>query len=404
MSSNIVVANPRRRWLQFSLRTLLFVTLLLAMACGWLGNRLSGARRQARVVKELVEAGFAVQYDFMDAERVLVPEDFGASQSLPASAWARSLFGIDFFSNVTAVYGYSGAAADVRILKRLSDLPKLNALHVTLFNINDSAQLTDAHLVALAKLPKLKELSLRGATFAPSGVDALDRLIQLETLCLSESDIDDQSLSAVSRLAQLRRLDLSQTAVSDDGLALLKSLRHLEELDIHSTHVTDAGLVHVSGLTKLRQIYGQFSPAALAHLRSLTELDRLPLGDPANVGIPRKYLPMLADLTKLTTLRLGDDATDADLFHLSRLRHLEILVLSGIAGIKGTGFEHLSELRSLRHLYLDATSVNDEALVHLARLPALQIVELRQTRVTRDGVNRLRKALPAVDVRAASDL
>ena len=49
--------KPRRRWLRFSLRTLLVVMLLLGVVFGALGMMANEARRQRKVVADLEELG-----------------------------------------------------------------------------------------------------------------------------------------------------------------------------------------------------------------------------------------------------------------------------------------------------------------------------------------------------------
>ena len=45
--------KPRRRWLQFSLRTLMVVVLLVALPLGWIGILLERSREQERVLDTL---------------------------------------------------------------------------------------------------------------------------------------------------------------------------------------------------------------------------------------------------------------------------------------------------------------------------------------------------------------
>jgi hypothetical protein len=57
-------------------------------------------------------------------------------------------------------------------------------------------------------------------------------------------------------------------------------------------------------------------------------------------------------------------------------------------------------LRDLRRLDLDNTAVTDAGLGHLTGLPRLQELLVRETRITRRGVTRLRKARPGLRVYA----
>ncbi len=52
----------------------------------------------------------------------------------------------------------------------------------------------------------------------------------------------------------------------------------------------------------------------------------------------------------------------------------------------------------LFNLNLSETIVGDDCLGHLKNLPDLQRLDLRGTRVTDDGITRLQKALPRLEV------
>ena len=47
----------KRRWFQFSLRTLMIFTIIVAVACGWLGNKIEQKRREREAVEAFVKAG-----------------------------------------------------------------------------------------------------------------------------------------------------------------------------------------------------------------------------------------------------------------------------------------------------------------------------------------------------------
>ena len=50
-------AKCKRRWFQFSLRTLLIFTLICAVAAGWLGETIDRKRREREAVETFVESG-----------------------------------------------------------------------------------------------------------------------------------------------------------------------------------------------------------------------------------------------------------------------------------------------------------------------------------------------------------
>ena len=60
---------------------------------------------------------------------------------------------------------------------------------------------------------------------------------------------------------------------------------------------------------------------------------------------------------------------------------------------------HLRGLRGVKKLELDFTQVTDAGLVHFEHLRDLQLIGLRETRVTHEAKTRLRKQRPACRVR-----
>ena len=64
-----------------------------------------------------------------------------------------------------------------------------------------------------------------------------------------ETTLTDAGLVHVSRLTKLKRLTLEDTQVTDAGLVHLSGLSNLQWLDLWGTKVGYTGLVHLKGLT-----------------------------------------------------------------------------------------------------------------------------------------------------------
>src|SRR5260221_6238746 len=88
------VAPPKRkrRWLQYSLRTLILSTAVLGAAGGWLGKRIEQKRLEREAVAAIVKLGGLAVYDF--------EKD---SEKSPGPDWVRGLLGENFFSDVVEV-------------------------------------------------------------------------------------------------------------------------------------------------------------------------------------------------------------------------------------------------------------------------------------------------------------
>ena len=55
---------------------------------------------------------------------------------------------------------------------------------------------------------------------------------------------------------------------------------------------------------------------------------------------------------------------------------------------------HIAKIGSLTTIFLSGTQISDTGLEHLQEMPLLEHLELRDTRVTENGINRLRQKMP----------
>ena len=151
-------------------------------------------------------------------------------------------------------------------------------------------------------------------------------------------------------LAAIKKLGGAVRGVAQDTQAL--------EIDFHlqGDDLTDAGLVHLAGLQNVVSLHlggTQVTDAGLAHLKGLSSLRRL---------------------------------------------HLEK------TGVGDVGLSHLKGLDNLEYLNLYATKVTDKGLNHLTGLKKLKRLYLWKTKVTEEGADKLRKALPDLNVNTGADL
>jgi hypothetical protein len=90
---------------------------------------------------------------------------------------------------------------------------------------------------------------------------------------------------------------------------------------------------------------------------------------------------------------VGHQTTDAGLVHLKGLTQLRRLYL-GDNDVSDAGLVHLRGLTNLKLLNLRGTQVTDAGLPHLGGLTQLQYLNLSGTQVTAAGVAQLKRTLP----------
>jgi hypothetical protein len=263
-----MTAKPRRR-LQFSLKALMLLVAVAALPCGWVKWRMIRKERERAAVAEIETVDGQGYYDWQAADDI--------HPSGPK--WLRTLFGEDFFADITSVFINCDDLTD-EWLRHLEPLTALSEITLESSQLSDagiryltrwkgltavriSNARTTAHygaartkdsqflrtpgisddgLECLARLPRLKELWIEYACITDAGVVHLKALPNLEDLKLQATEITDAGAEFLSTLTKLRFLDLADTSISDRGIVHLKNLSRLEELIVWNTNVTDKGI------------------------------------------------------------------------------------------------------------------------------------------------------------------
>lgn len=152
------------------------------------------------------------------------------------------------------------------------DIRSLSTLHNLREILICNAEITDAGVKHLVKLPKLRELHLRRCSQLTDKVlGHIQQCEQLEGLDLEKAQITDSNLARLRSLARLRRLRLVATQITDKGALELSTLPKLEALDLTRTAITDDALHHLIKLPKLRRLIVE---STLLTDRALTAFQR----------------------------------------------------------------------------------------------------------------------------------
>jgi hypothetical protein len=175
------------RWrFQFSIRSLLVLTVVVAVACSWLTWEMKEARRQREAIAKL-RAG--VLYDYQCDPSY--PYQPFSSATPPEPGWLRGAFGEDFFSDAVALnLGFS--------------------------------QVTDTDLEHLKELNEVQALYLNSTYISDAGLENLKWLPDLQSLGLANTRITDAGLQHVRRLAKLRGVNITLTDATNEGAEKLK--------------------------------------------------------------------------------------------------------------------------------------------------------------------------------------
>lgn len=172
------------------------------------------------------------------------------------------------------------------------------------------------------------------------------------TLELSRTDVGDMELADIGQLTELGGLYLDETKVTDAGLQHLENMKGLIALGLRKTSITKCPpLSKMSQLQNLDLGFTQVEQVDTSGLRSLVSLN-------------------------LRATRINDKT----LANLSPLPNLESLDIAGSLG--------------------EPPRITDEGLAHLrkSKYPKLKTVYLYDTKVSPDGVARLKAEFPGIKV------
>ncbi len=395
--------QAKRRWFQFSLRTLVVVMLLVSLVLGYWGYARRRAQRQWEAVRTIREAGGDVN---VNNEYI---EDPSSDKSLMSELrhWR----------------------------KRLEiECPAVTAIKVSLFN-----QSGKDIMPYLRDLPQLKEITLHGDWLDDEGMKGLSGCTNLIHLDIESDQITDVGVLGIAGNKNLQKLRVSSEQLTDRGMAVVAQLPKLESLVWPSANTTGNGLVHLRShpqLTHLGICVTVDSDIGFEHLSTCTKLKTLVVHGPNTLtsrgisalsrlglwGLRFYDSPLSKDavaaLPKLTTLNevtLTGPLSAEDLAHLPQLVSLQFLKIEeckltgeglkslaplihqgttlsiSMAGLRDEDMELLATFTNLGHVDLSHSAVTDAGLMKLTGFKSINIIG---TQITQDGVKRFEQLAP----------
>ncbi len=174
-------AGQRRRY-QYSLRTLLIIATVVAIACSWYAYEMQKTAKIRAAVTKINSHGGEADY-----------WDSGAG-----TIFLRYL-----------------KISDAGLV-RVKDLTNVTFLSLV------GTEITDAGLVNLKGLTSLEVLRLDGTQVTDAGLVHLKNLTKLQQLCLARTQVTDAGLVHLSGLTRLSQLDLGHAQVTDEDVRKLQ--------------------------------------------------------------------------------------------------------------------------------------------------------------------------------------
>ncbi len=257
-----------------------------------------------------------------------------------------------------------------KALQSLATIKSIESLNLL------DAQLVAADLKVLAAWPKLSSLALPN-TIDPETVTHLQACRRLTVLTLGERAVTAEELHHLAGWKALRKLNLRNAQLSDEALTALAQLKTVDELHLENCGLTDERLIHLRVAPKVKSL-----------------------------GLERNEITGtgLAPLAKFNLVSLGlefNNVSDATLTHLLSLTTLQSLGLSNCHGLTDQGLQSrtLQKMTHLKSLHLRGLKqVTDAGVPELVKMGHLQHINIRQTKISTDGVMKMKAAMPTSDV------
>ena len=162
-----VAAPLFRRPFQYSLRSLLLLTVVVAIPFSRLATEMQRAREQRDTVAAIHAVGGVIEYDYVSLSDP--PHDpFTPGMEPIEPIWLRKLVGDDFFCSIVHVF------------------------------LNGS-RITDTWLVHLHGLSHVQVLSLQGTKVTDAGLAHLQGLGQLRKLMLTDSKVTNEGVKKLQQ-------------------------------------------------------------------------------------------------------------------------------------------------------------------------------------------------------------
>ena len=252
--------KSKRRWCQFTLRTLLLVVTVTAVLLASWNTFIAPYRAERRAIAAFREHGCLVETEVCGPRwlrKVIGDEHFQTAVSVCVDV--RTQIRLQQLRGLRLQYRLAKGSA-ARLPEHTDELMRL------VKQLNETPQPTDDVMVHLASMTNLEVLILPQCQVTDEGLKYLEGLTSLRRLCLENTPVTDEGLKHLSGLANLEWLYLGNnsvladgttdrvTRVTDTGLTHLSSLTKLKVLLLGGTEITDAGLEHLKALPNLRQL------------------------------------------------------------------------------------------------------------------------------------------------------
>ncbi len=290
----------------------------------------------------------------------------------------------------------------------LQELPEVQLLHLRGIHKNKGHDFTNAGLLHLLCLKKLRHLDLSvnyGLTDECS--TTLKQMTLLESLNLSGTRITVASLPDIIQLKNLGVFHVPKFPLDKNTIGyfeqmplrelwgisnpkksfhFLPRLSHLEKLpSTGSDYIKDTDLVHLQHISKIKSLQviltkSLSDTSQLKYLQNLLELENLEIIRRNLVEPPYDLsglhcLAKIPNLKKISTGWMNDRYLEA-ISHCTQVTHLDFEATG--KRVTQAGLLHLKNMHSLKSIDLDRSWASDKMLEILGQMPSLERINFQR--------------------------
>lgn len=293
------------------------------------------------------------------------------------------LAAVKFEPRITGIVLHGSFGTDEEI-QHLEGLPQIQGL------VLPDSPASDARMTRLARsLPNLSVLELFLNDPTNPDVEAIGQCLKLEHLGLpiiGRTNDVRPGLLAVARLPLLKELVLHSPDMNDEVLQVLSKSRRMQFLYLAKRDATDHNNKPIPPRSR-------WTDAGTRGLYAIKPLRKLKLYHP---DLTNDSLIGIDQAKHLTIFYPPWGTGDAGLAEIARSQSIVSLCLNYHSKISDRGLRHIAKMKQLQELTLLSTPISNTGIAELQQMPNLKRISIRKTGVTNEVVEILDK-FPALE-------
>ena len=246
---------------------------------------------------------------------------------------------------------------------------------------------TDAMLAALASFPEARDqitvLELQLSPISDAGMAELPKFDKVERLNISNVNYSNEALANVAQMKSVTAIAMTKGAQkekhTDKGMGYLKQMKQLTELYLDEANLTPAGIAELAQMTQLEKLsvgyIGSFSDDNLQALSGLVNLKYLDISGSYVSDDGLKYLEPFTELEELKMAKMQAVRGRGlrDLVKNKGLRKLQVLTVYDNPYLQIEAYQGISNIKSL--VALDVGAANCTNFAFENAMPPLKNLE-----------------------------